>query len=361
MAAKTLTEIAALCGADLEGDGDFVVVGPASLEEAEANEISFLGDPRYRKQLDRTRAGAVLVPSRLDLSGHREGLALLRVANPNVAFTQVVRSFTDEPAPIPRGIHPTAVVDPSARIGEDVAVGPFCVIGPRAEVSAHVVLHSHCTLGESSFVGERTVLHPFVSVYARVRIGADCLIHSGAVLGADGYGFEPREQGWEKIPQCGTVEIADEVEIGANTTIDRGRFGATRIGRGAKLDNLVHVAHNVVVEERALLCAQVGIAGSARVGSGAILAGQVGVGGHLEVGRGARVGGQAGVFGNIPAGQDYAGWPARPRQETLKRIAMQKRLPELLERLTELEQRVSRLQDEARASEPGERERSDGA
>jgi UDP-3-O-[3-hydroxymyristoyl] glucosamine N-acyltransferase len=168
------------------------------------------------------------------------------------------------------------------------------------------------------------------------------------VIGSDGYGFEPTEDAarpWKKIPQCGTVVVEDEVEIGANVTIDRGRFGATRIGRGAKIDNLVHIAHNVVVGEGALIIAQVGIAGSARVGPRAILAGQAGINGHIEIGAGARIAGQAGVFGDVPAGADYLGWPARPRSEALRQYALVRRLPDLQERLKTLEKRLAQLEE----------------
>jgi UDP-3-O-[3-hydroxymyristoyl] glucosamine N-acyltransferase len=187
-------------------------------------------------------------------------------------------------------------------------------------------------------------VHPHVTLYARVRVGARCVIHSGAVLGADGYGFEPTREGWDKIPQCGTVVVEDDVEIGANVTIDRARFGATRIGRGAKLDNLVQIGHNVVIGEHALVIAQTGIAGSSRVGRRAILAGQVGVAGHVEIGDGARIAGQAGVFSDVPAGADYLGWPARPRGEALRVLALQNKLPELSDRVRELERKLSHLE-----------------
>jgi UDP-3-O-[3-hydroxymyristoyl] glucosamine N-acyltransferase len=183
-----------------------------------------------------------------------------------------------------------------------------------------------------------------------VRVGDRCIVHAGAVLGADGYGFEPAADPslpWTKIPQCGTVVVEDDVEIGANTTIDRGRFGATRVGRGAKIDNLVHLAHNVVVGPGALIVAQVGIAGSTRVGARAILGGQAGINGHIEIGAGARIAAQAGVFGDVPAGADYLGWPARPRAEALRRYAHVERLPQVHERIQELERRIQDLEERA--------------
>jgi UDP-3-O-[3-hydroxymyristoyl] glucosamine N-acyltransferase len=188
------------------------------------------------------------------------------------------------------------------------------------------------------------VLHSGVRVYSRVSIGARCIIHSGTVLGSDGYGFEPTREGWSKIPQVGTVVVEDEVEIGANCAVDRGRFGATRICRGAKLDNLVHLAHNVIIGEAALVIAQVGVAGSSRIGKRAILAGQAGIAGHVVIGDGARLGAQSGVSVDIPAGQDWMGSPAHPRGETLRSWTLLPRLPELHQRVRELEKKLARLE-----------------
>jgi acyl-[acyl carrier protein]--UDP-N-acetylglucosamine O-acyltransferase len=203
-------------------------------------------------------------------------------------------------------------------------------VGPRARIEDGAILHASVTLARDVLVGADTVLHAGVVAYPEVRIGRRCVVHAGAVIGADGYGFEPSGDPasfWRKIPQCGTVVLEDEVELGANATIDRGRFGATRVGRGAKIDNLVHIAHNVVIGEGALIIAQVGIAGSTRVGARAILAGQAGINGHIEIGAGARIAAQAGVFGDVPAGADYLGWPARPRIEALRQYALVQRLP----------------------------------
>jgi UDP-3-O-[3-hydroxymyristoyl] glucosamine N-acyltransferase len=199
-------------------------------------------------------------------------------------------------------------------------------------------------VGAEAVVEADSVLHPGVVLYPRVRIGARCVVHAGTVIGSDGFGFEPTHAGWAKIPQCGTVVVEDEVEIGANCAIDRGRFGATRVGRGAKLDNLVHLAHNVVVEDAALVIAQVGVSGSTRVGRRAILAGQVGVAGHLTIGEGARVGAQSGVTQDVPAGEDWFGYPARPKSQTLRTQALAHRLPELVARVRALEARLEHLE-----------------
>jgi len=339
---RTLFELAEISGAELEGDGRRVVTGPASLREAGPEHVSLYTSSRYRDELLSTRAAAVVAPK--DLEVPRGDLTLLRCGEPNRAFTRIVVCFAEESAPPAPGVHPSSVVHPSAVLGEGVSVGPLCFVGPGAVLGARAELRALVSLGSGVRVGEASVLHPMVVVYDGVTIGARCLIHGGTVLGSDGYGFEPAAEGWEKIPQCGTVAIEDEVEIGANCTVDRGRFGATRIGRGAKLDNLVHVGHNVVVGEHALLVAQVGISGSSEIGRHAILAGQVGIAGHLRIGEGARIGSKSAVHRDVPAGEDWHGNPARPGREALRNAAQLGRLPRILERVGELERRLARLE-----------------
>lgn len=342
MTAKTLSEIAHLCGAVLEGDGARTVTGPASLAEATSREISFLANPKYRSQLEGTAAAAVLLVPEIQIE--RDDLALLRCADPNAAFTQVVRAFAaDDWRPEP-GVHPTAVIDESVKLGRDVAIGAQCVVGPGTELGDGVCLHPGVVLGSDCCLGAGSEVHANVTLYARVTLGERCILHSGCVIGADGFGFDPSPQGWIKVPQCGSVEIGDDVEIGSNTTIDRGRFGATRIGSGTKIDNLVHLGHNVEVGEQVLLVAQAGISGSSRIGSRAVLGGQVGVSGHTTVGEGARVAGGSGIFGDLAPGGEYLGWPARPRREALKRIAMASRVPKLIERVEELERKLKALE-----------------
>jgi len=343
MITYTVSELASLCGATLEGDGARTVVGPATLSEASSEEVSFLGNPRYVSELERTRAAAVLVAPGIEC--RRPELALLRCENPNRAFSAIVAAFRPEDRLPSPGVHGTASVDPSARLGEGVALGAGVVVGPDCELGEGVVLYPGVVLGAGVSVGEGSVLHANVVAYDRSSIGARCRIHGGTVLGSDGFGFEPGPKGWEKIPQCGTVVIEDEVEIGANVTVDRGRFGATRIGRGVKIDNLVHVAHNVAIGEGSLLIAQVGIAGSARLGPRVILGGQVGVAGHVEIGEGARVAGKGGVTKDLPGGGDYYGDPARPAGEGKRLRMLQARLPRLVERVKRLEQRLAELEE----------------
>ncbi len=344
MITRTISEIAELCGATLEGDGARRIVGPAALEEAGPDEVSFLGNSRYLAALETTRAAAVLVAH--DVSPTREGLTLLRCEDPSRAFTRVIEAFRPAEEKPPPGVHPSAVVDPTADLGEGIAIGPGCVVGARARLGDGVVLHPGVVVGADVRIGEETVVYPSAVIYWGVEVGRRCIVHAGVVLGSDGFGFEPSEAGWRKIPQCGTVVVEDDVEIGSNSTIDRGRFGATRICAGAKIDNLVHMAHNVIVGAGALLIAQVGIAGSAKIGKGVILAGQVGVEGHVTIGDGARVAGQAGVTKNIEGAKDYSGTPIRPRMRLLRSQAYIRRIPDLIERMRALEARIAELEGE---------------
>ncbi len=338
MITLTVSELAELCGAVLEGEGERRVVGPAALTEARPDQVSFLGNPVYVRELEQTRAGAVIVPP--GVVPRRRDLTLLRCDNPNRAFTRVIEAFLPgRPRPEP-GVHETAVIGEDVDLGAGVSIGALCVVQEGARLESGVVLHPRVFVGARSRVRAESELHSGVVLYPDVEIGCRCVIHAGAVLGADGFGFDPTPDGWEKVPQCGSVVVEDDVEIGANTTIDRGRFQATRILHGTKIDNLVHVAHNVVVGPEALLAGQVGIAGSARVGRRAVLGGQVGVGGHVAIGDGARVGGQAGVSKSLAGNRDYFGTPAREKGEVLRSLTNLKRLPELLKRLEELERRV---------------------
>lgn len=342
MTTHTLADLAALVGATLEGDGSKVVHGPAALGDAGEHDVSFLGSPRYEAQLATTRAAGVLVAR--DVRAPRQDLTLLRCDHPGRAFTAVVRAFApDEPVRAP-GIDPSARIANDAVVDASAHVGPHCVVEEGARIASGVVLVSRVHVGRGASVGESTVLHPGVVLYPGVAVGARCILHAGCVIGSDGFGFDPTEAGWSKVPQCGTVHVEDDVEIGANSTVDRARFGTTRIGRGAKLDNLVHVGHNCVLEEGVLLCAHVGVAGSTRIGRGTVLGGQAGVNGHVVIGERARIAGGAGVIGDVPGGEDWAGWPARPFREVMRGHAAVRRLPELVKRLRKLEERLARLE-----------------
>ncbi|MEZ6017802.1 MAG: UDP-3-O-(3-hydroxymyristoyl)glucosamine N-acyltransferase [Planctomycetota bacterium] len=338
MTPRTLQELAELCRAELRGDGSKLISGAARLDHAAPDQVSFLAQARYREHLVTTRAGGVIVGR--DVTTSRADLALLVCDDPELAFDAVALAFAPPvPAPAP-GVHATAVVDPSARLGAGVSVGPFCVVGPGAALADGVVLHPRVTIGAGVSLGARSELHPGVVIYAHCVLGEDCVVHAGTVIGSDGFGYRHTPAGWTKTPQVGNVELGDRVEVGANCTLDCGRFGPTRIGAGTKIDNLVHVAHNVEVGEGCLLIAQVGVAGSTRLGRGVIVAGQAGIAGHLEVGAGARIGGGAGVITNVPGGTDWFGYPARPRIQAMRNANELDRLPELRRRVRELERQL---------------------
>ncbi len=345
MRKRTLSELAELCGATLEGDGDLPVRGPASLDEAGPEDISFLIEERHMARFEATRAGAVIVPRAFE--SPRDDLALLRSDEPNRAFSAVVLAFAEDfagPDPEP-GIHPTALVDATAVIGARTHVGPFCVIGPGARIGEDCVLHERVSVHDRAAVGDGTELHAGVVLRSRVRVGSRCALHPGVVVGADGFGYDPEPPtGWRKVPQCGGVAIGDDVEIGANTCIDRGRFGDTRIGNGVKIDNLVQIGHNCVVQDNALLCAQVGVAGSTTLGPWVVAGGGVGFNGHIHVGAGARVGGKGAVFHDLEGGVEYLGEPSRPRGEYLREITALRRLPELRTVVRQLEKRIAALE-----------------
>jgi UDP-3-O-[3-hydroxymyristoyl] glucosamine N-acyltransferase len=334
----TLGELAEVLQARLEGDPARVVVGVAPLESAGPDQISFLTDPRYHGAARASRAGAFVAPPDVaDLPA-----PTLRCAAPQQALIDLLRLF-HPPAPAPPGIDGTAVVAADARVDPGAAVGPLCVIESRAVIGAGVRLHALVHVGPGVEIGEDTVVYPHVSLREGVRVGRRVVIHAGAVLGADGFGFAFDGAGHRKIPQVGGVLIEDDVEIGANTAIDRATFGDTIIRRGTKIDNLVQVGHNVEIGEHSLLVAQVGIAGSSRLGKGVVLAGQVGVADHLTVGDGVIAGAQAGIAFSLPAGDKVLGTPARPMLQAKRIMVAEARLPEILQRLRALEQRLEKL------------------
>lgn len=336
---RSLSELAELCQATLEGEGQRCVSGPASLAEAGPEQISFLANPKYAEQLDETRAGAVIVAA--DQPVERKDLSLLRVAEPNAAFTAVVAVFAAaRPQPSFEG-GAGAHVDPSAEIAPDAQLAPGVWIGAGARVGARSVLHPGVCVGPGSSIGEDCLLGANAVLYDGVTLGDRCTVHAGAVLGADGFGFDPTPAGWVKVPQSGTVMIGDDVEIGAQCTIDRGRFGATRIGAGTKLDNLVHVAHNVQIGSHCVIAAQAGISGSAIIEDWVVMGGQTGVAGHARLAQGVRMAGGSGAFADILEPGDYSGVPARPHRENLKRLAVPGRVERMERRLRELERRLS--------------------
>jgi UDP-3-O-[3-hydroxymyristoyl] glucosamine N-acyltransferase len=345
MTGITLTEIARRTGGQLEGHGEAVVRAVAGLREAGPDDLSFLANPKYAAILTATRAGGVLV--RQDFQSQAP-CPLIRVPDPDAAFARIALLFAPPAPTYPPGIHPSAVVAAEAEISPEAHVGPLCVVEPGARIGARTVLVAQCYLGAGAQIGEDSRLYPQVSVREGARIGARVIIHNGAVIGSDGFGFTVDPDGVRtKVPQIGIVEIGDDVEIGAGTTIDRARFGRTIIRRGAKIDNLCQIAHNVVIGEHAVIVSQVGISGSTVIGNRAILAGQTGVAGHLVIGDGAVAEGRSGITKDVPAGSMVYGYPAAPREQAARIHAHVQRLPKLKEKVTALEARVKQLEHPA--------------
>ena len=335
----SLHELATLLEAELvTGSPSSVITGFASLKDARPGDLSFFHDLRYQDQMDSTQASAVLVPRTwvaTDVTA-----AVLRVENPSRAFERVVEAFGVQPPAFQPGIHPTAVVPASlvAR-GALVSVGANAVIEEGAEVGDGAVIGPGCFVGENATIGAGTYLHANVSVHHASVIGKNVILHSGAVIGADGFGYAFEGGRHRKIRQAGIVQIDDDVEIGACSTIDRARFGCTHIGEGTKIDNLVHIAHNVVIGKHCIIVAGTGIAGSARVGDYVVIAAQCGIAGHVTVGSGCTLSGRTGVTKDIPPGRvQYMGFPALPAMEERRRLAAIKRLPQLRARVKKLEE-----------------------
>lgn len=339
----TIAHIAEKLQAVLEGDGAPIISGVAGIRYAKPGDITFVSQARYAADAEKTGASAIIVSK--DWS-HPVKAALIRVENPEKSFGEVALWFAPPRVDYQPGVHPTAVISPDAVIGKDVHIGPFCVIGSNASLGSRTVLVGQNFIADGVSIGDDGLLYPLVSVREHVKIGNRVIIHNGAVIGSDGFGYDVDAKGVRtKIPQIGIVEIGDDVEIGANTTIDRARFGKTLIGKGAKIDNLVMVAHNVTIGDHAVLVAQAGIAGSSTVGRHAILAGQAGVAGHVTIGDMAVIGAQAGVTKDIPPKTYNIGFPATPQREYAETYANLKRIPALKKQIAELEARVKALEN----------------
>jgi len=345
-----LSEIAKFVGGILSGDSETSITGVAKIEEAGTGEITFLADPRYKKYLLTTSASAVLVGRNADLDEEplrKRSLATVRVDDPYRSFVSLIDLFYPPSAQKIAGIHRTAVLAPSSVIDPTAAIGPHVVIGERASLGARAVVHAGTVIEDDVRVGDDTILYANVNVRERCRVGSRVVVHAGTVIGSDGFGFTKSEEGtYQKIPQRGIVVIEDDVEIGANCTIDRATLGETLVKRGAKLDNLIHIAHNVVIGEHTAIAAQTGISGSTKVGDFCQLGGQVGLTGHIQIADHTTIGAQSGVPKSITEpGKTYMGYPAREIRRTWKIEAMLDQLPELLQQLRAIEERIARLEE----------------
>ncbi|MFQ3581552.1 MAG: UDP-3-O-(3-hydroxymyristoyl)glucosamine N-acyltransferase [Chloracidobacterium sp.] len=340
-----LREIAAAFGYAVEGldaTADAMITGVAGLDDAGPTDLTFLSNARYAAKARATRAAAVILSHGVSADGIP--CPVLRAPDAYLAFAQVAQWFYQSPLP-PPGIHPTAVIAPSAQIGQEVRIGPYVVIGAGVVLGDRAALYPHTVVYDGARIGDDCVLHAHVVIREQVELGRRVIVHNHVTVGCDGFGYAKRPDGrWEKIPQGGRVIIEDDVEIGAGTQIDRASVGETRIRRGAKLDNLVQIGHAVEVGEDTLLCAQVGIAGSATIGSRVILAGQVGVAGHLTIGDGVTALAQSGIPNDVPAGRQVAGYPAVDRRQWLRVSAAQAKLPDLLKYIHALEARLAALE-----------------
>ena len=337
---RTLGELARLVGGEIQGDPELRVVGVAGLEEAQINQISFVVGPKYVRKAHESKAGALIVPPKLKDFNR----PLIISDNPYLAFAKILTLFAPKPSP-PVGVSSKAHIGTDVELGDSVSIQPHAYVGDSTVLGNRVNLHGCVYVGSNVRIGDDTVLYPNVTILDRSIIGNRVTIHSGTVVGSDGFGYAQDGDSHFKIPQLGIVQIDDDVEIGANCTIDRATMGKTWIKRGVKIDNLVQVAHNVVVGEDSIIVAQVGISGSTKVGKNVILAGQVGVTGHLEIGDKVRVGAQSGIAKSIPAGQTVSGSPAIDHRDWLKNCQILSRLPELRKKIINLEKRLAELEE----------------
>ncbi len=339
--AKPLSDIARLVGGEIIGDARIVISGVAGIQDARPGDITFLANPKYSQYLDKTSASAVIVGRGVESQAKN----LVRCDNPSLAFTRTVSFLFPEEIKHPVGIHAQAVVSRGAVVGKNAAIGACAVVEDGAVISDGAVIYPGAFIGAKAVIGSGTVIYPNVSVRECVSIGKNVIIHSGSVIGSDGFGFVTVDGKHHKIPQVGTVVVEDDVEIGANVTIDRARFDKTVIGRGTKIDNLVHIAHNVVIGRNCLIVAFVGISGSSTLGDNVVLAGQVGVVGHVTIGDNSVVMAKGGVSKSIPANSVYWGSPvSQPVMEAKKIHVYTQALPKLHDTIKELKARIAELE-----------------
>jgi UDP-3-O-[3-hydroxymyristoyl] glucosamine N-acyltransferase len=340
-----LMEIARQLGCPLEGDGSVDILGVAGIDRAQPGQLTFVSNPRYRQAIRTTRASAVLVTG--DLQIERDDslapLAVLRSANPYLDFARAIELFHQRPE-YPPGVHPTAVIAPTARIGLGAHIGPYCFVDENVEMGPGAVLHSFVTIYRHAKIGDHFFAHAHAIVREGCRIGHRVVLQNGVVIGGDGFGFARQADGrWRKMLQAGSAVLGDDVEVQANSCVDRATIGETRIARGTKIDDLVLVGHGSSVGEDALLCGQAGLAGTTTVGNRCILAGQVGCAGHLTIGDDTTVTAQSGVPNDVPAGVVYSGYPAVDRQQWMQNMAALNYLPKLLKTVRRLEAEMAKL------------------
>jgi len=346
-------EIAALVGGSVTGEPALRITGLSGVKEAQAGDLTFLSNRKYLACLETTGASAVLISPDFESAATgasaRKERAFIRVKNPYLAFVQVVQRYAKGlEAYHPSGIHPTAVVGHNVKLGRDVALDAHVRIADGCVIGDHVVIYAGVYIGHECRIGDHTVIYPNATIRERVTVGARCIIHAGAVLGSDGFGFIPMNGAWLKVPQAGTVVIGDDVEIGANSAVDRATIGSTVVGRGTKIDNLVQIGHNVEIGEDCVISGMSGLAGSVTVGNHVAIGAQVGVADHARIGDGAMIGARAVVISKVEPGRVVSGHPLMDHKQELRMLAGMRHLPEWSRRIRDLEQRILALEEELR-------------
>ncbi len=334
----TVAEIAKELQGEVRGDGATILTGFAPADRARAGDLTFAENETFFQRADASAASAILVSG--EFTSQRK--ALIRVTNARIAFARVLPLFFPEPR-YEAGVHPSAIIAPTAKIDPSAHVGPFCTVAEQTRIGARSVLQGGNHVGPNCQLGDEVMLFPNVTIYSRSQLGNRVRIHSGSVIGADGFGYVLDQGVHAKIPQVGNVIIGDDVEIGANVTVDRGTLGSTMIGKGTKIDNLVQIAHNVVIGEHSLLVAQVGIAGSSKLGNYAVLGGQAGIAGHLKIGNQVSVAAQSGVMRDIKDNERVFGSPAMEDRQAKRQFISLQQLPDLLRRVRDLEKKIKDL------------------
>jgi UDP-3-O-[3-hydroxymyristoyl] glucosamine N-acyltransferase len=337
----SLKEISELVQGTLIGDGEILIRGVAGIKEAQAGQITFLSNPKYFAFVADTKASAVLISQDAPVPDHKP---VIVCKSPSLAFSKVIERFNPMKSRVEKGVHATAILGKGVHLGKEISIGPYVVIEDHVSIGDRSVISAGSFLGNGAKIGEDVLVYPNVTIRESTVIGNRVVIHSGTVIGSDGFGYETVEGVHHKIPQVGIVMIEDDVELGANVTVDRARFGKTVIGKGTKIDNLVQIAHNVEIGQSCMIVAQVGISGTTKIGNHVTLAGQVGVVGHIEVGDHVVVAAQAGVSNSIPSGEIYGGYPAVPLQEWKRNVAHIRRLEKIVDRLRVLEKKVQEIE-----------------
>ena len=336
---KSLNEISEFLGGSLSGNGSVIITGIKGVKEAATGDITFVANRKYLPFLKETKASAVIVSEEVKDSP----VPAIRVRDPYMSFLKVMEVFNPPEKHKLGEVSSTAVISSGAHLAEDIFIGEYVVVEEGVRIGSGSVIQPGCFLGKESRIGKNCLLHPRVTVLHRCQVGNNVMIHSGVVIGSDGFGFAREEGVYKKIPQAGNVVVEDEVEIGANVTIDRATMGSTVIGRGTKIDNLVQVGHNVTIGENTVIAAQVGISGSVKIGKGCTLAGQVGIAGHLEIGDNVTVAAQSGIRKSLPEGITVLGYPAREIQKERRIMAIVSKLPDLVKKIRKLEEQVAKV------------------